>query len=189
MTIELVAQLVSILAMLFNILSYQGKKKSQVIFMQMLGAAFFGISYFLLGAVIGGILNIVAIVRSLVFLSGERLRSGSRLWLVAFGALYVAAYVLTFTVFMKEPTPKNLITEVLPVLAMLAITIGYSLKDAGAIRIVALVASPLWLAYNIFAMSLGGILCEAFSLVSAVVGILRLDKGHGKGANNSGGVK
>lgn len=176
MPLELVAQSISILAMAFNILSYQAKKKSRVIFMQMLGATFFGISYFLLGAVIGGILNVVAIVRSLVFLSGDRLRSESRGWIWLFGGLYIISYILTFTVFMKEPVPYNLVIEVLPVLAMLAITIGYSMKDAGAIRVVALVASPLWLTYNIASMSLGGILCEAFSLVSAVVGMLRLDK-------------
>ena len=142
----------------------------------MIGAAFFGVSYLMLGAIIGAILNVVAILRSVIYLLGDRVRAGNRLWLVFFGALYVLAYALTFTAFGKEASATNLIIEALPAIAMLAITIGYSLKDAAAIRTVALIASPLWLAYNIISQSIGGILCEAFSLVSVIIGIFRLDK-------------
>jgi hypothetical protein len=35
--------------------------------------------------------------------------------------------------------------------------------------------SPLWLTYNVFVFSIGGILCEAFSLASLAIGIIRYD--------------
>ena len=173
---DIIAQVISILAMIFNILSYQGKDKRAVILMQMAGAFFFCISYFMLGAVIGGILNILAMLRSLVFIFERQFRAESRVWLIFFGAAYLVSYILTFTVFGKAATLPNLLTEALPVFAMLVITISYTLKDARSIRRLALLASPLWLAYNIISLSLGGILCEAISLVSIILAMVRLDK-------------
>ena len=66
--IEIIAQVLGIIAMAFNILSYQFKKKSAVITAQLLGATFFAVNFLMLGAVVGGILNILAAIRAVVFL-------------------------------------------------------------------------------------------------------------------------
>ena len=72
-TNELIAQLIGIVAMAFNILSYQGKKQSSVIAMQLCGGALFAINYLLLGAAVGGLLNVIATVRAIVFLFKDKL--------------------------------------------------------------------------------------------------------------------
>lgn len=174
--IEIIAQIIGIIAMMFNILSYQGKKQQTVMLLQLLGSAFFSINFLLLGAAVGGILNIIAVIRAVVFIFRDKFNADSSFWFAAFIASYIAVYILNFTVFGKEPTVFNLITELLPVIGMVAINIGYKLKDSAGIRKCGLISSPSWLIYNIAAGSWGAIICETFTLISIFVGMLRHDK-------------
>ena len=96
---ELIAQAVGIAAMAFNILSYQQKTRARAIGFQFFGSALFAVNYFLLGAMVGGILNLVGTVRAIVFLNKEKLQAQKLPWLLGFTAVYLLSYVLTFTVF------------------------------------------------------------------------------------------
>ena len=175
-TIELIAQAIGIIAMMFNILSYQGKKQRTVITMQLLGSSLFAINFLMLGATVGGILNIIAAVRAILFIFSDKLKAHKIYWLIVFTASYIAVYVLTFTLFGKEATPLNLIIEILPVIGMLSLDIGYRLKDSASIRKCGLVSSPSWLIYNFAVGSWGAIICEIITLASIFVGMLRHDK-------------
>lgn len=174
--VEIIAQIIGIFAMLFNILSYQGKKQRTVITLQLFGAALFSVNYLMLGATVGGILNIIGAIRAVVFIFRDKLKSDHICWLIAFIASYISVYILNFTVFGKDPTAFNLIIEILPVIGMLALNIGFRLKNAANIRKCGLVSSPAWLIYNIVAGSWGAIICELFTLISIFVGMLRHDK-------------
>ena len=173
---ELTAQIIGIFAMGFNILSYQQKTRLRVIAFQLVGGALFSINFFMLGAIVGGLLNAVAVVRAVVFLNKEKLHADSLPWLLGFIAVYLASYVLTFTAFGKDVTLINLTVEFLPVIGMTATTISFRLSDAKAIRRFGLISSPSWLVYNIVSFSVGAIICEVLSLGSIVIGILRLDR-------------
>lgn len=178
--IEIIAQIIGIAAMAFNILSYQGKKQKTIVTLQLFGSMLFSVNYLLLGATVGGILNIIGTVRAVVFFFGDKFKAEKNAWLVAFTASYILVYVLNFTLFHKEPTAFNLIIEILPVIGMLAINVGFKLKDSAKIRKCALVSSPAWLTYNIAAGSWGAIICELITLVSIFVGMFRHDKKSGK---------
>ena len=102
--IEIVAQVVGIFAMLFNILSYQCKQQKGVIFMQLIGGLLFAVNFLLLGAAVGGILNIIAVLRAVLFMFEDKLKAGRLPWLFAFMALYILVYIMSFTVFDKKPT-------------------------------------------------------------------------------------
>lgn len=174
--IEFIAQGIGILAMLFNVLSYQGKNQKTVIAFQLFGAGLFAVNYLMLGATVGGILNLIGAVRAVVFLFKDRLKTDHICWLVAFVLSYIVVYVLNFTVFGKEMTLYNFIIEVLPVIGMTALTIGFRLKSAADIRKCGLVSSPAWLIYNITVGSWGAIICEILTLISIFVGMFRHDK-------------
>lgn len=171
-----IAQIIGLFAMAFNILSYQQKTRSRAIAFQLGGALLFSVNFFLLGAIVGGILNVVAAVRAVVFLSKEKLKADRLPWLAGFTAVYLLSYILTFTAFGKEPTVLNLIVEFLPVIGMTATTISFRLSDARAIRRYGLISSPSWLVYNIANLSIGAICCEVLSLCSILIGMVRLDK-------------
>ena len=174
--LHLLAQLIGIVAMLFNIFSYQQKTRSRAIAFQLGGALFFCVNFLMLGALVGGILNAVAAIRAVVFLNRDKLQANRPVWLAGFTAVYILSYILTFTVFGKEATIVKLLVELLPVIGMTATTISFRLTDAKAIRRYGLISSPCWLVYNIANFSIGAILCEILSLGSIVLGILRLDK-------------
>jgi hypothetical protein len=173
---NLTAQLIGIAAMGFNILSYQQKTRSRAIAFQLGGALLFSVNFFLLGAIVGSILNVVAAVRAVVFLNKNKLRANHPAWLAGFILVYLLSYVLTFTVFGKEATPVNLLVEFLPVIGMTATTVSFRMSDAKAIRRFGLISSPSWLIYNIANFSIGAIACEVLSLCSIVIGIFRYDR-------------
>ena len=172
----LTAQLIGLVAMAFNILSYQQATRKRVIAFQMVGTFLFSINFFMLGAIMGCILNALSAVRAVIFLNKEKLRADRLSWFIGFVAVYLISYAMTFTVFGMEPTVKNLILEFLPVIGMIAITISFRLSDAKAIRKYALISSPCWLIYNCTVPSTGGIICEVFNMISIVVGLIRYKK-------------
>ena len=175
-SVELIAQIIGIAAMVFNILSYQQKTRAAAISFQLVGASLFAVNFFLLDAVVGGLLNVIGAIRSIVFLNKEKLHANHPAWFIGFTAAYLASYILTFTLFSKEPTAFNLIIEFLPVIGMVALTISYRLSDAKSIRRFGLISSPSWLIYNIVNLSIGAIICEVLSLCSILIGIFRLDR-------------
>ena len=129
----------------------------------------------MLGAYIGGLLNIISVVRAVLFLYKDKLKTDNRIWLVSFITLYFVCYILTFTVFDKTFILKNAILEILPVIGMLATTFAYRCKTPKSTRLLCLISSPSWLIYNIVNFAVGAICCEVFSLISIIVGLVRID--------------
>lgn len=173
--IEMLAQVIGVFAMIANCLSYQMRKKNSIIFCQMCGSVLFAVNFFLLNAYAGAILNAVAVLRAIIYMNRERTRADHVAWLIAFSLIYVLSYVAVFTVFNKPPTPLNFIFEILPVIAMIATTFSFRHKEARVVRAFGMVSSPLWLAYNIYSLSIGAIVCESINIVSIIVGIIRFD--------------
>ena len=173
MSLTFLGQAIGIVAMAFNILSYQNKNQKAVIAFQFFGSALFALSFLMLGAIIGGILNFIGIIRALVFMNKEKLHADKPIWLWGFIAAYLVTYVLTFTVFGQEVTPLKLLIEALPVVGMTALTLGFRMTDAKAVRRMGLISSPSWLIYNI---AIGAIACEVITLASILIGMLRHDR-------------
>ncbi len=173
---EICAQAVGIAAMAFNILSFQMKTPGKVMLCQLIGSLLFAVNFFMLDAIVGAIMNLIGVIRAVIYLKKDRFRADHILWLVGFTLLYIVSYVLTFTVLGSEFTAKNAILEVLPVIGMLATTISYRLQSAKSIRAYGLVSSPAWLIYNIANVAIGAIVCEVLSLGSIVLGMWRYDR-------------
>lgn len=173
---EIIGQIISIAAMGCNILSYQNKNQKSLLIFQLLGGVLFAISFFLLGATVGAILNLIAVIRAIMFLFSKKLNTSHPLWLIVFIVSYVTVYILTFTVFGTKPTFVNLLIEILPVIGMTALSVGFMFEDSSKVRMLGLVSSPAWLIYNIYYLSVGAIVCESLSLVSIFIGMLRHDK-------------
>ena len=173
---EIIAQIIGIIAMAFNILSYQQKNQRYIIAWQLLGTTLFTVNFFLLGAYTGALLNAVGIVRAIVFLYKKQLRTDHPFWLIGFIAVYILSYILTFTAFGTEFNLPNALVEILPVVGMTATTLAFRSKTAKSTRLLGLISAPSWLIYNIVAQSMGAIFCAAFCLVSILVGLFRFDR-------------
>lgn len=174
-TYDIIAQAIGLVAMAFNILSYQQKSSSGAIACQLFGSALFSASFFMLGATVGGIMNLIGAVRAIVFVNKKKLRADHVGWLVFFIVVYLLSYVFTFTVFGKAFTLRDGILELLPIVAMIATTVSFRLESTKVIRRYGLISSPCWLVYNIASTAVGAIVCEVISLLSIAVGMLRYD--------------
>ena len=174
-TVEIIAQIISIAAMAMNCLSFQQKERKAVIAFQLVGTTLFSINFFMLGAFTGAILNLLAAIRSIVFINKEKLKADHPAWLIAFTVTYVLSYVASFALLDKEPTALNLILEILPVIGMVLTTISFRYDDAKTIRRFGFINAPLWLAYNIYSKSIGAIICESLNIISIIIGTLRHD--------------
>ena len=173
---DYITQAVSIAGLLGIVASYQQKKKSTLIFCQLIGAGLFGIHYLLLGAYAGFLLNIIAVTRAIVFYNENLPKHIGRRWVWAFHGLCLCAYVLTFAVFGTPFTVPNLLLAILPVIGMFSLSISFNMTGAKEIRRLGIISSVCWLIYNIMHISIGGIACEAVCLVSIFVGMLRYDR-------------
>lgn len=173
--IDIIAQTFGIIGMILNFVVFQQKTQKGVLVCQFFAAAAFAANYLLLGAFVGGILNLVGAARAAVFYFKDKTNANSVAWLVIFIVAFAASYPLTFLVFGTKPTISNFIIEILPVIAMIIITVSLRLGSAKAVRFMGLFSSPMWLTYNIFSGSIGAIASEILNLISMVVGIIRFD--------------
>lgn len=174
--IEIFAQALGIAGMLLNVISFQQKTVKRVVTFQFFSSLLFMVNYFMLGAIVGAFLNVLALFRAYVFMNKEKLHADRWYWLLGFSILYVGTYVLSFTVFGTEPTVWNLILEVLPIIGMIVTTYSFQQKEAKSVRILTIVNSPLWMTYNIANFTIGGIISECLSLTSIIIGMIRLDR-------------
>ncbi len=169
------AQVIGILGMIANIISYQFKSKKNLLLCQFAGSALFAVNMFMLNAVMGGILNILGVVRALVYMKKDSIRIPVWILNTLFLCAYTASYVLLFTVLKADPTVKNFILELMPVIGMSIMTLALSGDNSKTVRLVGIANSSCWLTYNCFNFTIGGILCEAFSLVSIISAVIRID--------------
>ena len=172
---EIIAQVTSIVGVGFNCLSFLQKKKTPLLILQLASSVMFALSYLLLGAIAGAIINVVSIVRAIVFLWKDKLNAGNAIWTAGFITAYLASYASSFLVFGKEPTWQNLIIEFLPVIAMTAIHLSFRYTETKMVRRFGLISSPSWLTYNVAVSSIGGMISELINFVTIIVGIIRLD--------------
>lgn len=176
----IIAQIIGFAGMFFNIFSFQCKSQKKLISLQLIGAFTFTIHFLLLciheGMFLMGLaLNVLGIVRAYVYSHKEQCHADHPAWLYGLCVTYIISYILTFTVFGTPATTANFIIEALPIIAMIANTIGFSMKEARHVRLLGLINSPAWMAYNAIRASIPGVIGEIFGLSSVIVGIIRLD--------------
>lgn len=185
MVLEVIAQTFSIFAMVLNVSIFAMKKQKNMIVVQFIASVFFTASFFMLGAISGGLMNLAAMVRGIVFMNKKRI--GRYKWLFTFGlmVLYFVLYVLGFLLFEKTVNVYNVFIEALPLLGIVMMTIGFAVEGAKKTRIFGFLNSPPWLVYNIITFNIGGIICEIFCMLSIIYGMIKYDR---KGVVQNGKV-
>ena len=167
---RLLVDLVGYAAILFSILSFQQRTQTKIAIFQGASNLFWLTHMFLLGATAGALLNLVGLLRGILFAFREKHAWARRkIWYAIL--LLLIAGVTAFS-WIRGDGPKAL----LPALAMAVTTFSLSLRDPAKVRTWSSLSSPLWIAYSILAGSLPSIMAELFNLTSIFVGKLRLDR-------------
>jgi hypothetical protein len=97
---------------------------------------------FMLGAISGGLMNVAAMIRGIVYMNKERI--GKYKWYFTAGLiiLYCVLYVLGFVAFGKPATMRNIIIEFLPLLGIVLMTLGFAVDSTKKTRIFGFANSP-----------------------------------------------
>lgn len=173
MSKELWGQILGIVATLIITSAYQANTKKGLLMIQTPGIAVLCVSYLLLGASSGFALNLVCVLRNLgCFFVKEK----TKLYYVMTGVLMVAMGVMGFLSW------ESYISLIL-IVALVANTFFIALGKPQILRYSIVITSTMCLIYNIVVFSVGGILLEAISVVSAIVGSIRYLIANRKKAN------
>lgn len=162
---DVIIQLIGGLGIIASIISFQRKKHSSIILFRTLCELLFAVHYFLLGAYTGMIMNLVGCVRNTVFTRQVAKNKKTTISTVAFSLLFLIFGVLFWQ------GKKSILIIVAKVLS----TLAYGKKNTTMVRGIILITTTSWFIYNYFVFSIPGMVCEAFTLASLIIGIIRLD--------------
>ncbi len=154
------------IGILASILSFQFRSHRTTMFFRTLNEVFFGLQYMLLGAYTGAAMNFIGSVRNVLFAELVRKKKSTALAQCLFSVAFAVFIMLTWG------GAQSLLSGI----AKIASTILYGNSNTKVIRIGVLFTSSLWLLYNLYVGSIAGVVCEIITLLSIVVGLIRLDK-------------
>lgn len=163
---NILTQVVGIAAMLFSVFSFQMNKHKQIMIMQIIATALFGWQYFLLGAFTGMALDVVGVIRDIVFYNKDKKWASGNGWTVFFAIMMVVVGMFTYQGYVS----------LLMIAGMVINTISFSFTKPKLVRSTILISSPLMLIYDILTGSIGGLINEIFVEISSVIGMFRYDR-------------
>jgi len=177
---DIIAQIFGIIGLVVIASSFQCKKNKNFFLMQSIGSLAFIINFFLINAYAGALFNITNLLRGLLFAKEDKKAWKLALLLV----LYTACFA--FSVFLIWGDWFMIFIAALPFLGLVPMTVLMWMADGKHIRYFQVsFMSPAWIVHNIFNFSLGGILCETFSMVSTIISFIRYGKDGFEKAQNA----
>lgn len=164
----IVAQMIGVAAVVLYLLSFQLKKRGQIVAVTCGSYVFYVVQYLMLGAFSGAVLDLLSVASSL--LASQKNKPKFRRWAkaVVFGisaVIVVAGLVITYL--QKDPI------ELLPIGGALLQTCGLWFNQEQTIRKFGLAGAPFWLIYNFISQAYGAALGAALTVVSTVVALMR----------------
>lgn len=162
---NIMIQIIGGLGILASVISFQCKRHNRILFFRTLNELMFAVQYFLLGAYTGMMMNILGSIRNIIFTKKVAQNKNTTAGAVIFSASFFLFGLLTY-----QGSKSILI-----IIAKILSTLAYGNKNTTVVRCLILITSASWLIYNYCVGSAAGILCEAFTLLSLIAGIARLD--------------
>ncbi len=164
--IEIIGQIIGVLGVITLFFAYQMKDRKRLLLLQTLGIALFSTQYFMINALSGAVLNVVCLVRTLFFYFVEG-KIKNRVIEKYVLPLFFALLVCVFAVFSWEGWYTSLM---LVCLAVNSFCTGACSPQN--FRISLLFTCLLAFIYNVIVFSIGGMINEVVSIVSAIIGII-----------------
>lgn len=158
----ILSQICVLVAVIFFSATYFTKSHNKVLLLTSIAALFYGLEYLLLGSLTGFVLNLIAIVRGLVFFLEKKLKNkNSVISFVIIEILIIVFGVLTW---------KSVCISLLPIIANVLFCYAVWQNNNFVFRIMSLIYSGIWITFNIILMSVLGIITEIAILIVEIAG-------------------
>lgn len=165
--IKIFAQIIGILAVITFVLSYQFKKRQNIILVNAISSILYVLQYILLGAFEGATLDVLSAFATLTAHNKHRRFISKHLKLVII--LIDLAMLISGLALYKN------IFSLFPVLGAVFQTGAFWLTDERKIRLISFIGAPFWLVYNIVSQAYGSVIGNVLCLISIGIAIIRYD--------------
>ena len=163
-----IPQIIGLLAVATFLLSYQQKKRKNIILLNVTSRALYILQYLLLGAFEGAVLDVVGILASLLAQNKDRpiIKKHIRLYFVLANVIIILPGLLIY----------EDVFSLFPIAGALLHTGAFWLTNEKHIRRVSFIGSPFWMVYNLSQMAYSSSLGDFLSMVSIGTAMWRYDR-------------
>ena len=164
----IIPQIVGIFAVVLFLLSYQLKRRRDIIICNATSRTLYVLQYLLLGAISGAVLDVVGVFASVVAQKKDHpfIKKHIRLAFVFVNAMIVAAGLSICIL-------RHSVLDLLPMVGVLFQIGAFWPSDEKIIRRISLAAAPFWLAYNLASAAYGSAIGDLLSMASIVVAMIK----------------
>ena len=161
----IVSQVIGFLAVASFLLSYQLKKRKNIILCNVLSRCLYILQYVLLGAFEGAVLDVLGAISSVIAAKKHLpfIKKHTKIFVVCMDLIIVAAGLLLYV------NPFSL----LPIAGVLLHTTAFWINDEKIIRRVSLLGSPFWMIYNFSCRAYGSAVGDFLTMVSIVIAMVK----------------
>lgn len=161
------AQIIGLLAVTAFLLSYQQKKRTNIIVWNATSRVLYIIQYLLLGAFEGAVLDILGTVSSFMAQKKDNKIIKKHLTLTV---IIINLIILAAGLYMYED-----IFSLFPIVGVILHTSAFWITEEKTIRKVSFLGSPFWLVYNLASHAYGSAIGDMLTMVSIGIAIYRYD--------------
>ncbi len=165
---EILAQILGVLAVAAMLLSYQQKRRRGILLLGGMSRVLCVIQYVLLGAYSGAVLDVVGAVSTAIAEKKE-----SRFVKRYLSVIVVAVNAVILTAGIAIAVQNHRVIDVFAILGVLFEVNALWLTREQHIRWVSLIGSPCWLIYNLLSGAYGVTVGNVFVIVSIIIGLIR----------------
>ena len=179
---KIFAMIIGVVAVTVFLLSFQQKTRGRIIALNATSRVLYILQYLLLGAISGAVLDVIGIAASL--LAGvkrhPKFKRYMKLLVPAVFLVYLVTGALTYKSYVDLFSLAGVIIH----------SWALFLDDEKKIRVISLVGSPFWLAYNISNLAIGSALGDTLSICSIIIAMFRYDiPRKGRNAEDGKGIE
>ena len=167
----IISQIIGVLAVALYLLSFQLKKRRQIVWATCLSNAFYVTQYILLGAFSGAVMDFLSTVCS--FFAGKKnspFFNRYSKWIAVLNLGLISVVGLIIAVTQRDPV------ELIPIAGALFQAGGLWFEDEQTIRKFGLASAPFWLIYNYISQAYGAALGSVLAICSSIIAMVRYRK-------------
>jgi len=165
---EIIPQIMGLSAVATFLLSYQQKKRKNIILLNTISRCLYILQYLLLGAFAGAVLDILGAISSVI--AGKKdsgfVKKYTKIIFVSVNAMIVIAGAII--AFINKSW-----LDILPIAGVLLHTSAFWISDEKIIRRVSLLGSPFWFVYNFLSHAYGSAIGDILTICSIFIAMIR----------------
>lgn len=166
--LPVIPQIIGCLAVITFLLSYQQKKRQNIIIVNVISRCLYILQYILLGAFSGAVLDILGALSSVI--AGKKdtsfIKKNKKL-IIAFVTIVMVVAGITIALINKSYLDLFSLTGVL------LHTSAFWITNEKIIRRVSLLGSPFWFVYNLLSHAYGSAIGDILTICSIIIAMIR----------------